>query len=224
MGTALQVSILTEPRSIVVAGARSQVSNSIERTIGGRSDLRLVATCESSQDTWQYLRRHSVDVLLLDWWLPDTGAMSFLRRVSPGPDLNVILLTDERNPSILAQALILGARGAISRGVSGETILRCTQAVLKGELWFSRKVTRALRDQIATDQGPGCQYRTLEECLTAREADVVRLVGRGLTNMEIARELGISHQTVRHHLKSVFSKAHVASRLELALLAERDRL
>jgi DNA-binding NarL/FixJ family response regulator len=81
-----------------------------------------------------------------------------------------------------------------------------------------------LRDKINRKSPPRRFFPILEEVLTAREADVVRAISNGRMNREIAEELGISPQTVRHHLKSVFGKLHVSSRLELALLAARDRL
>jgi DNA-binding NarL/FixJ family response regulator len=64
----------------------------------------------------------------------------------------------------------------------------------------------------------------LDSILTPREVDVVRAISRGLMNQEIANELGISAQTVRHHLKSIFAKLGLSSRLELALLASKNRL
>ena len=220
----IQTSLAPPPVGIVVADSRQQVRANLCETIRHQSDMRVVGSFETSQDTWQSLRQRRPEVLLLDWRLPDSGGMTLLRRLNPSPGLHVILLTEERDPDILAEAMILGARGAISRSVSPVMLLRCARAVLAGELWFSRSVTRALRDKIVSGATPARPFQMLAEVLTPREQDVVKAVVRARTNREIAQELDISTQTVRHHLKSVFEKLDVSSRLELALLATRNRL
>jgi len=223
MQTQVQTSIAIPPAGIVVADSSARVRGTLAQAIRYQSDMRVVAAYETTEDTWRSLRQCQPEILLLDWRLPEAGAMTLLRRLGPGSDLNVILLTEEKNPDVLAQAMILGARGAISGSSRPETVLRCARAVLAGELWFSRRVTRALRDHIVTS-APRQFFPVLEEILTRRETDVVQAISRGRTNQQIAAELGISSLTVRHHLKAVFGKVHVSSRLELALLAVKNRL
>jgi DNA-binding NarL/FixJ family response regulator len=185
--------------------------------------LQVVGSCETSREAWRSLRQSTPEVLLLDWRLPDTGGLALLRRLDPGPDLKVILLTDEQNPEVLAEAMVLGARGVVSGSAGPATLLRCARGVLAGDLWFPRRVTQALRDRINLRLSRR-RYSVLEDLVTPREADVARAAGQGHTNRTIAAELGISHQTVRHHLKSVFTKLNVSSRLEMALLITQNRL
>jgi DNA-binding NarL/FixJ family response regulator len=224
METRFHTGGVSAPAGIVVADRRSRVRDRLTRTIGDQADMRLVGSFETSQDTWRSLRQRRPEVLLLDWRLPDTGAMTLLRRLSPTPRINVILLTDEQRPELLAEAMILGARGVLSPGVGPDTLIRSARAVLAGELWFPRSVTSALRDLIAAKTPPGHLVPVLEEILTPRELDVAREASRGRMNKSIAHELGISPLTVRHHLKSIFEKLDVSSRLELAVLAARERL
>lgn len=231
MQTHVQTGSATPPANVVLADSRERVRETLAQTIRDQRDLRVLAAYETTQQTWRSLRQTPPEILLLDWRLPDAGGMTLLRRLSPGPDLKVILLTEERSPEVLAQSMILGARGVISRTAHPDTVLRSARAVLNGELWYPRSVTRALRDHIAASRAgrlfpaaAGALFPTLDELLTRREADVVREVSRGRTNLEIAGQLGISPLTVRHHLKSIFGKLHLNSRLELALLANSNRL
>lgn len=214
----------TPPAGVVLADARTRLREHLAQTIRDQRDMCVVGAYETTQDTWRSLRRSRPEILLLDWRLPDAGAMTLLRRLPPSSDLKVILLTEEKDPDVLVRALILGARGVLSRDARPETVLRCARAVLTGELWFPRGVTRALRDQILARTHPRQLFTGLGEILTPREADVVGGVSRGRPNREIAAELGISVQTVRHHLKAIFGKVHVSSRLELALLVTQNRL
>jgi DNA-binding NarL/FixJ family response regulator len=223
MLTAVRTRGPLEPAAIVVADARARVRQNLERTLSDQSDMRVVESCETSRETWRCLRLSAPEVLLLDWRLPDTGGLALLRRLDPGPDLKVILLTDEQSPEILAEAMVLGARGVVSGSAGPSTLVRCARGVLAGELWFPRRVTRALRDRINL-RSPRLHLPDLEDLLTPREAGVARAAAEGRTNRAIALQLGISHQTVRHHLKSVFAKLHVSSRLELALLVTQNRL
>lgn len=224
MQTQIATRAAAPPAGIVLADSRGTVRDHLAQTIRDQRDMRVLGSYETIQETWQSIRRSRPQILLLDWRLPDAGAMTLLRRLSPGPDLNVIVLTEERRPEVLARAMILGARGAISRAARPQTVLRCARAVLNGELWFPRAVTRALRDHILSSAAGTQDVPSVDDRLTPREADVVREIAQGLRNAEIACELGISVLTVRHHLKAVFAKLNVSSRLELALLAAKDRL
>jgi DNA-binding NarL/FixJ family response regulator len=212
------------PAGVVLAEARTRLRDHIAQAIHGQQDMRILGAYETTRDTWRFLRRTRPEILLLDWRLPEAGAMTLLRRLPPASDLKVILLSEERDPDVLAHALVLGAHGVLGTTVRPETVLRCARAVLGGELWFPRDVTRALRDRILGRKRPARWVEGLGDALTPREADVVGAVSRGLSNREIAAELGISAQTVRHHLKAIFGKVHVSSRLELALLATQNRL
>jgi DNA-binding NarL/FixJ family response regulator len=212
------------PAGVVLADARTRLREHLAQTIRDQRDMRVLAAYETTQETWRFLRSSRPEILLLDWRLPDAGAMTLLRRLPPASDLKVILLSEEKDPDVLVQALILGARGVLSRSARPESVLRCARSVLAGELWFPRGVTRALRDQILARTHPQERVAGLVQVLTPREADVVRGVTHGLANREIAAELGISVQTVRHHLKAIFGKVHVSSRLELALLVAQNRL
>lgn len=221
---AVEVRKYALPVGIVVADSRAGARRSLSERIAGQADLRVAGAFGTSQDTWLCLRRSQPDLLLLDSELPDSGGWTLLRRIGPDPDLCVILLTEERKADALAEAMILGARGAISRTARPEMLLRAVRSVLAGELWFPRAVTRALRDRILAGETAPRAHPAPGPGLTRREAEVLERVILARTDRQIAQELGISQRTVRQHLRSIFDKLDVSNRMELALLGVRDRL
>jgi two-component system nitrate/nitrite response regulator NarL len=173
-------------------------------------------------------------VVLLDQRLlgvTGPAAIAELRRRSPST--KVLLAETRPDPATIVEALQAGASGTCAAGVSPALLRRAVRRVMDGEIWISRRLIATLVDALANvtearqlslgESLPG-RPEPLPAHLTAREADVVRLVAGGQSNRGIARELGLAEKTVKAHLTAIFRKLGVASRLQLAILARRSRL
>lgn len=142
-----------------------------------------------------------------------------LRLRSPGTQ---VLVVSERTDPVFACALLRhGARGCIRPSAPVEHFARAIVATRNGEVWMERRV---LADALATLSRqrdppfvPAGGMDEPGEPLTRREHEIVAWVSQGLTNKEVARELGVSHETVKKHLKRVFTKLGVHHRLEVIL-------
>src|SRR5262249_14840451 len=135
------------------------------------------------------------------------------------PKTRIVILTGVRGAELPVRALRLGAKGFVPKEQSGDLLLRAIRRVRDGELWFDRgtvgtEMARLMRSDDG-QRGPK---------LTPRELDIVRLIGEGLSNEEIAERLGISGKTVRNHLTIVFEKTGARDRLPLAIYATRRGL
>jgi DNA-binding NarL/FixJ family response regulator len=129
----------------------------------------------------------------------------------------VILLTAAISREQTVEALQLGARGVVIKDAASQLLCRSIRAVMSGDCWVARdRVTdlvQELRNE-ATRQSDAPRLR-----LTPRERQVVAAIADGLTNRDIATQLSIAEDTVKHHLSNVFDKVGVSNRLELALFA-----
>ena len=143
-----------------------------------------------------------------------------LRRLrQTAPDTKVLVVTDRADPEFTCAILRGGAGGCISPTASREELAKAIQAVRAGEVWLQRRVLtgaflHVLRQREAGVGGPRAASR---DGLTRREQEIAAWVARGLTNKEVARELRVSHETIKKHLKRVFAKLGVRHRTEMIL-------
>jgi two-component system nitrate/nitrite response regulator NarL len=174
--------------------------------------------CQMARETLECVRELAPDVLLLDWELPDTDILFLLRQLRRRQETHTVLLVDGVRSEDLTDAASLGASAALDRNVDAGVVVRCVHSVVEGEYWFQRGLTRALLDAVPDAPKAGrAGMANAGGRLTPRETDVMQAVARGKTNREIAGELKLSEHTVKQHLKQVFGKLDVSSRVELVL-------
>lgn len=171
-------------------------------------------------DILQFLERHPLDVLVIG--TPQNVAdMSGLRTVHlTTPQLAKVVLLDGDRRDAVVQAFRSGARGIFCMADSSfATLCECIQRVHRGEIWASGRHLGYLLDSVC--QIPLVQVLTSagEKLLTSREEQVVALVADGLSNRNIANELGLSEHTVKKYLIRIFDKLGISNRVELVLYA-----
>lgn len=167
-----------------------------------------------------------VVLLVLDPHVP--GAESTLRAAvdawKPAP---VLVCADSDDQQASLALVRKGARGVVQKHREADHLGSAIRKVSAGEIWLSRGCLSRLIDDMATtaDMHPHPPHRSgMFSTLTEREREVVALIAEGLHNRAIAQKLGITENTVRHHLTAVYGKLGVADRLELAVHALRDRI
>jgi DNA-binding NarL/FixJ family response regulator len=196
------------------------VREGIRMFLEAAGDLRVVGAAASASEALPALRRAPPDLVLLDLDLGREDGLEWLPRIlSSAPGARVLVLTALRDPGRIEAALRGGARGFVQKDAPVDVVLRAVRAVASGRLWFQPDVLRA-----NAGDAPARRRSPKLPALTDRERDLVRLVGEGLRNEEIARRMGVTEKTVRNQLTGVFDKLGVAGRLELVVLAYREGL
>ena len=168
------------------------------------------------------------DVVLLVLDPDEPGADGVLRAAldawKPAP---ILVLSDSDNQQTTLALVRKGARGIVRKHREADYLGTAIRKVSAGEIWLSRGGLSRLIDDMATtaDEHPHPPHRSgMFSTLTEREREVVALIAEGLHNRAIAQRLGITENTVRHHLTAVYGKLGVADRLELAVHALRHRV
>ena len=163
----------------------------------------------------------SADIVLVD---QDDDAPPIRDIRAQYAEARVLVVTARMDNESSAQLVRDGAHGIVSKGRTGDHLIAAIRKVHAGEMWVDRVVATTL---MADLQRPGRRNdadRARIASLTARERDVVNLVGEGLANKAIAERLSISDNTVRHHLTSIFSKLGVTDRLSLVVYAFKHKV
>jgi two-component system, NarL family, nitrate/nitrite response regulator NarL len=190
-------------------------------------NLRVVGEAADQTEALALATREQPDVILLDLDLGDTSGLDLLPDLlTAASSTRVLILTGVHNPELHRQAVSLGAMGLVLKEKSIDILLQAIEKVHIGEVWLESSMVADVLSTMAHKRG-GKQLNSEEAkiaTLTAREREVISLVGEGLRNKQIAQRLFISETTVRHHLTSIFSKLGVAERIELVIYAYRHGL
>lgn len=165
------------------------------------------------------------DVLLLDLQMPKLPGLEAMRAIMDrSPGVKIVLLTGVITTQQVIQALQIGARGIVLKDAAGEHLNTAVLAVYSGDYWIGgRRVVNlvvALHELMAQAMQP--EKKTYG--LTPREMEVVHCIVEGCSNRDVARQFGISEETVKRHLSNIFDKTGVSTRLELALFAISHQL
>ncbi len=161
-----------------------------------------------------------LDLMLLDLHMPGVRGTATVRSVrEAAPALPLAVVSADEDPGVVAELLRMGVCGFIPKSDSAEVILSAVRLILAGGTYVpprlvGERTAQAAGVHAAGDHGLG---------LTSRQLDVLRLLGRGLPNKLIARELGITEGTVKVHLLAVFRALNVRNRTAAVLAAQRYR-
>jgi DNA-binding NarL/FixJ family response regulator len=202
---------------------RQWICHTLESTF---ADIEFVATGTYAEAATLLFgpEAKTFDVALLDIALPDGSGIDLIRRINaelPGTTPVVITIYDD--DSTLFEALAAGAMGYILKGVKTANLIEQLRRIDSDEPPISPQIARRMLSffKVAPSQK---QAMTDEAHLTNREVEVLGLLGKGLTAVEIAGILGFSQNTCATHIKAIYRKLNVSSRAEAAIEADRRGL
>jgi DNA-binding NarL/FixJ family response regulator len=156
-------------------------------------------------------------IVLLGLTNQDEAVETVLTLTKKLPSAKVIYLSAPGNERVIQEVLRAGAKGCVSKVVTGPEVVRCIQAVHLGESYVSPSLAARLLGRPGSRQGMGRRDDVLS-ALTARENKIMKEVALGLTNKEIAIKLLLSDNTVKRYMTQIMQKLHVRNRLEAVLL------
>jgi len=200
---------------IIVADDHPLFREGVVHSLGAEPDFNVIAQASSGEEAVDLALRLRPDMVLLDITMPRMGGIEAARKIAASvPGVRIMMLTVSENQENLMAALKVGAHGYILKGVSASELRAITRRVADGEAY----VTPALAAELLTEFSRPPVPDSLSE-LTAREADVLKLLSRGLTNREIGERLHLAEKTIKHHMTNILQKLHVRTRTEAALMA-----
>lgn len=170
----------------------------------------------------QLLKEHQPDVVLLDLHLPPTDGITLMQKLrEEGLFFTTLILTVSDEEEDLASALRAGVQGYLLKNMEPAEVVDAIQRADKGETVVAPQMTAKLVTLLDNKKG---KSTSLINQLTARERQILAYLAKGESNKAIAKELGISHDTVKLHVRNILSKLNLTSRVEAAVFAVEQRL
>ena len=177
--------------------------------------LEVAGEAGGVDEALQAIQAEAPDVVLLDVHMPDGGGVAVIRRVAAlmdSPPCFLALSVSDAAEDVIA-VIRAGARGYVTKNISGEELADAVRRVNEGDAVFSPRLAGFVLDAFA---GPAPQPESELDALTAREREVLQHIARGYMYKEIALRLDISPKTVEAHVSSVLRKLQLSSRHELS--------
>ena len=184
-------------------------------------DVEVVGEASDGQEAAAKAESLHPDVIVMDLVMPGMDGIQATRHIlARQPDRRILVLTSFAEDDKVFPAIKAGARGYLLKDSGPDDLVRAIRQVYEGESSLHPAIARKVLAELSH---PSSEPPTADP-LTAREAEVLRLVAQGLNNRDIAAQLVISEATVRTHVSNILSKLHLASRTQAALYALREGL
>ncbi|SDQ85615.1 response regulator [Thermostaphylospora chromogena] len=205
--------LIVDDHRLFRAGVRAELGDSVE----------VVGEAEDVDSAVEKIAELKPDVVLLDVHMPGGGGQEVLRRViGSGAQVRFLALSVSDAAEDVIGVIRGGARGYVTKTISGKELTDAIRRVAEGDAVFSPRLAGFVLDAFASTEVPSIDPEL--DSLTQREREVLRLIARGYAYKEIAKELFISVKTVETHVSSVLRKLQLSNRHELSRWATARRL
>ena len=212
--------IAERPITVVIADDQRMVRRGFRVILEAEPDIAVVAEAGDGREAVEFVRRTAPTVALLDIRMPTMDGLEAARHVMKiSPGTRVLILTTFDADEYVYEALRAGASGFLLKDAPAEQLVTAVRCLAAGDALIDPVITRRLISRFAlAARGPAGLPDELRQ-LTARELDVLRLVARGLSNIEIARELVVEENTVKTHVSRILMKLNLRDRVQAVVLA-----
>jgi len=204
--------LIVDDQALVRAGFRM--------ILEAQPDIEVIGEAENGLAAIEAARGLRPDVVLMDIRMPGLDGIEATRRLTTmGLDAHVVILTTYDLDEYVFDALAAGATGFLLKHVPPEELVHGVRIAAGGESLLAPSVTRRLIEEFARQRSPVQASSKAMDSLTDREREVLKLLARGLSNLEIASELHVGEATVKTHVAHVLDKLELRDRVQAVILA-----
>ena len=206
---------------ILLAEDQAMVRHGLKMMIESDNEMRVTGEAGNGKEAVKLCETHAFDIIVLDIRMPEMNGLEAARMIrARWPQSKVLMLTTFNDDQYALEALKVGANGYMLKDAEPEALIRSIRSCLSGGL--------SLQDDVAAKVIPRLLKQTKETpvdgSITPRELAVIRLIGEGRSNREIADELGLSVGTVKNHVSQIMDKLELRDRTQLAIYAIRHNV
>jgi len=181
------------------------------------NEVEVIGEAATGKETIRLAKELQPDVILMDIYMPEGGGLEATKLIKEEfPGIIIVILTSSEEDKHIYEAVQLGASGYLLKSLNANELFDLLNGVIRGEAAMTRAMASRLLKTVAKQS---TENDWNKESLSEREIEVLKLVARGATNLQIAEELCISINTVKSHLKSILGKLQLGNRTQAAAYA-----
>lgn len=205
---------------VIVCDDQEIVCQGLKTILDNDREIEVVATANDGQEAIKLVEQYNPDLVLMDLKMPIMNGVQATQQISQSfPQTSILVLTTYDDDEWLFDALRSGASGYLLKDTPSNLLIQAIKGTVNGETYLDPSVAGKVVSQM-TVKRPGKSKESSIK-LSEREIEILRLLVRGLTNSDIARELFLSEGTVRNYTSALFSKLGVNDRTQAVIAALR---
>lgn len=203
---------------IIICDDQAVVRDGLEMLLTLEKDFEVIGTAQDGAEAVELVTKNQPDLVLMDLKMPGMNGIEATRQIrAKFPKVKVLVLTTYDDDEWVFDAIRAGASGYLLKDTPREKVIEAIRGTLEDKSFVDPAVAGKLMGQVASSQNQPSSLLT--DKLTERETDVLRLLAKGLNNVEIAGQLHLSEGTVRNHVSAILDKLGVSDRTQAAVIA-----
>jgi DNA-binding NarL/FixJ family response regulator len=205
---------------VLIADDQALVRDGFGMILDAQADIEVVGQASDGREAVDMARALRPDVVLMDIRMPEVDGVEATRRLKADPESpRILMLTTFDQNEYVYDAMKAGASGFLLKDVRRDELVNAVRSVAAGDALLASSLTRRFIEDFVRRPPPGAAPSGALAELTDREAEVVRLVARGLSNAEIAERMVVSEATVKTHVARILSKLGLRDRTQVVVMA-----
>lgn len=202
---------------ILLADDHNVLRQGVAELLNSQADLIVVAQASNAIEVFEKIKNNRPDLAILDINMPGDSGIEITKKIkSTYPEIRVLLLTMHKSDEHVLGAIDAGADGYILKEAEMDELLFAVRSVAEGHSYMDPSVTGQVFSKLRGDESPPALPEMIS-ALADKDIEILRLLGVGKTNQEIALDLGVTEKTIRNRLSMVFRQIGVSNRTEAAL-------
>ncbi|MBV6394083.1 MAG: Response regulator protein VraR [Anaerolineales bacterium] len=203
---------------ILLCDDQAVIRDGLEMLLTLEKDFQVVGSAQDGQEAVELAAKKQPDLILMDLKMPGMNGIEATREIRKKfPAIKILVLTTYDEDEWVFDAIRAGASGYLLKDTPRQKIVEAIRGTAVGKSFLDPAVAGKLMSQVASNQTQPASV--LENKLTERELDVLRLLAKGMTNTDIAATLHLSEGTVRNHVSAILEKLGVSDRTQAAVIA-----
>ncbi len=206
---------------VLIADDQELIRQSLQIVLSIKEGISVIGTAENGKKVMEFLKKEKPDVILMDIRMPEMDGVQCTKAIKERyPEVKIIILTTFDDDEFVFSALKYGASGYLLKGISMDELDKAIHTVYKGGAMINPEIATKVVEQFSemaqSNYDIMIEAQNVED-ITEAEWDIIKLVGWGLSNREIADKVMLSEGTVRNYISTILSKLNLRDRTQLAI-------